>query len=147
MLAFALAKFVVIKMNSELLFSSMNWKCSVWRFYNRQQIWNYLFIVFSKKIKCRFSCSLICLCLDVILSDPLVFLDILGKGALWFLELENLWTVVCFRMIALLKRFRLHFSDVIVMTDSEKRPQAKKYVGKKLQLLPQGTPMWMCFSS
>uniref|UniRef100_A0A669EXU0 Solute carrier family 12 member 10, tandem duplicate 1 n=1 Tax=Oreochromis niloticus TaxID=8128 RepID=A0A669EXU0_ORENI len=28
-------------------------------------------------------------------------------------------------MIALLKRFRLHFSDVIVMTDSEKRPQAK----------------------
>uniref|UniRef100_A0A669CGV3 Solute carrier family 12 member 10, tandem duplicate 1 n=1 Tax=Oreochromis niloticus TaxID=8128 RepID=A0A669CGV3_ORENI len=35
-------------------------------------------------------------------------------------------------MIALLKRFRLHFSDVIVMTDSEKRPQAKKYVGKKL---------------
>uniref|UniRef100_A0AAX7VU82 Solute carrier family 12 member 10, tandem duplicate 1 n=1 Tax=Astatotilapia calliptera TaxID=8154 RepID=A0AAX7VU82_ASTCA len=28
-------------------------------------------------------------------------------------------------MMALLKRFRLHFSDVIVMTDSEKRPQAK----------------------
>uniref|UniRef100_A0A3Q4GE05 Solute carrier family 12 member 10, tandem duplicate 1 n=1 Tax=Neolamprologus brichardi TaxID=32507 RepID=A0A3Q4GE05_NEOBR len=28
-------------------------------------------------------------------------------------------------MIALLKRFRLHFSDVIVMTDSEKRPQDK----------------------
>lgn len=43
----------------------------------------YLFIVFSKKkIKCRFSCSLICLCLDVILSDPLVFMEILGKGAL-----------------------------------------------------------------
>lgn len=110
----------------------------------------YLFIYCffkKKKIKCRFSCSLICLCLDVILSDPLVFMDILGKGALWFLELENLWTVVCFRMMALLKRFRLHFSDVIVMTDSEKRPQAKKYVGKKLQLPPRGTPMWTCFSS
>uniref|UniRef100_A0AAX7UJS6 Solute carrier family 12 member 10, tandem duplicate 1 n=1 Tax=Astatotilapia calliptera TaxID=8154 RepID=A0AAX7UJS6_ASTCA len=44
-------------------------------------------------------------------------------------------------MMALLKRFRLHFSDVIVMTDSEKRPQAKKYVGKKLQLPPRGTPI------
>uniref|UniRef100_A0A4W6EG37 Solute carrier family 12 member 10, tandem duplicate 1 n=1 Tax=Lates calcarifer TaxID=8187 RepID=A0A4W6EG37_LATCA len=31
-------------------------------------------------------------------------------------------------MIALLKRFRLDFNDVIVMTDSEKRPHVKKFV-------------------
>uniref|UniRef100_A0A669BQX0 Solute carrier family 12 member 10, tandem duplicate 1 n=1 Tax=Oreochromis niloticus TaxID=8128 RepID=A0A669BQX0_ORENI len=54
---------------------------------------------------------------------------------------ENLWTFVCFRMIALLKRFRLHFSDVIVMTDSEKRPQAKKYQeGVTVQELRQREP-------
>lgn len=39
---------------------------------------------------------------------------------------------VCFRMIALLKRFRLDFNDVIVMTDSEKHPHSKKYVDKTL---------------
>lgn len=32
------------------------------------------------------------------------------------------------RMVGLLKRFRLDFNDVIVMTDSERRPHAKKYV-------------------
>ena len=31
-----------------------------------------------------------------------------------------------FRMISLLKRFRLDFHDVIVMTDSERTPQPKK---------------------
>uniref|UniRef100_A0A7N8X0J3 Solute carrier family 12 member 10, tandem duplicate 1 n=1 Tax=Mastacembelus armatus TaxID=205130 RepID=A0A7N8X0J3_9TELE len=36
------------------------------------------------------------------------------------------------QMIALLKRFRLDFNDVIVMTDSEKRPHSKKYVNKPL---------------
>uniref|UniRef100_A0A4W6EH58 Solute carrier family 12 member 10, tandem duplicate 1 n=1 Tax=Lates calcarifer TaxID=8187 RepID=A0A4W6EH58_LATCA len=35
-------------------------------------------------------------------------------------------------MIALLKRFRLDFNDVIVMTDSEKRPHAKRYVYETL---------------
>uniref|UniRef100_A0A7N6BZG2 Solute carrier family 12 member 10, tandem duplicate 1 n=1 Tax=Anabas testudineus TaxID=64144 RepID=A0A7N6BZG2_ANATE len=35
-------------------------------------------------------------------------------------------------MIALLKRFRLDFNDVIVMTDSEKHPHSKKYVDKTL---------------
>uniref|UniRef100_A0A7N6B544 Solute carrier family 12 member 10, tandem duplicate 1 n=1 Tax=Anabas testudineus TaxID=64144 RepID=A0A7N6B544_ANATE len=33
---------------------------------------------------------------------------------------------------ALLKRFRLDFNDVIVMTDSEKHPHSKKYVDKTL---------------
>lgn len=36
------------------------------------------------------------------------------------------------RMIALLKRFRLDFNDVIVMTDSERRPHDKKYVHKAI---------------
>lgn len=37
-------------------------------------------------------------------------------------------------MIALLKRFRLDFNDVTVMTDSERRPHAKKYVWKTFAL-------------
>lgn len=40
--------------------------------------------------------------------------------------------IVSFRMMALLRRFRLDFNDVIVMTDSEKRPHPKKYVQKTL---------------
>lgn len=35
-------------------------------------------------------------------------------------------------MMGLLRRFRLDFNDVIVMTDSEKHPQTKKYVQKTL---------------
>uniref|UniRef100_A0A8C4E019 Solute carrier family 12 member 3 n=1 Tax=Dicentrarchus labrax TaxID=13489 RepID=A0A8C4E019_DICLA len=62
--------------------------------------------------------------------------------------------VVSCRMIALLKRFRLDFNDVIVMTDSERRPLAKKFVdsvapfrlydeqqeGVSVQELRQSTP-------
>lgn len=32
------------------------------------------------------------------------------------------------RMLALLRRFRLDFNEVIVITDSEKQPHTKKYV-------------------
>lgn len=34
---------------------------------------------------------------------------------------------VSFRMIALLKRFRIDVTEVVVMTDTERSPQSKKY--------------------
>lgn len=43
--------------------------------------------------------------------------------------------MVClFRLVELFKRFRLDFHEVIVMTDTEKRPSPKKYVEKTLTL-------------
>lgn len=50
-------------------------------------------------------------------------------------------------MIALLKRFRLDFNNVIVMVDSEKRPHSKKYV-KNIPTLPElFTVCWQSFST
>lgn len=83
MLAFALAKFVVIKMIQNYSFPLRTENVQFEDFTTDNKFGIIYLLFFQKeKIKCRFSCSLICLCLDVILSDPLVFMDILGKGAL-----------------------------------------------------------------
>lgn len=61
-----------------------------------------------------------------------ILTQILLLYKLYKMHLSSEFFTVCFRMIALLKRFRLDFNDVIVMTDSEKHPHSKKYVDKTL---------------